>query len=394
MNQKQAKRNIWLLLLLRFLTGSLVSMPVIVLFWQQNGLSQAQIFWTQAAFAAAVLLMEVPSGWLADRFKRKYSLMLGFGLTVIGFAFYAISGDFWSFVAAEVLLGIGISFISGADSALAYDSLLAAGNESRYRQYESRAMMLASIGTVLASLAGGLIAAEQGLRATLMWQLPLQISALVVAAILVEPSRHKHRERRNPMTDVLTIVKHSLHGHKEIKWLIIFGAVIATTTHTVLWLYQPYYQQQGVPVAWFGVLAAAQYVAVAVFAPLADRFERLGRKLVLCSLVAISVVSYLAMGIYPSLLAIAAQLGFHFTRAVSDPILKDYVNRLVESEVRATVLSVKSLVQRIIYIGAGPLIGYIMDLYSLQTALLFSAILYGTLGVIALVAMWRAKLLG
>lgn len=392
MNHTVALRNIRLLLAFRFLAGTGIFMPVIVLSWQQNGLTQSEIFWTQAAFAIAILVMEVPSGWLADRFKRKYSLVTGALLIAISFVVYAQADGFWAFVVAEVIGGIGASFVSGADSALACDSLLAAGLRDRYRKFEARAMTLASVGGLLASLAGGLIAAQFDVRTTLILQVPVEVAMLVTVLFLVEPRRLQPANRPNPVKSVLTVVRHSLHGHKEIKWLIIFGAILGTATHTVLWLYQPYYQLVKVPVVWFGVIAAGQYIATALMALLAERFEKLGRKVVFTTLLAVTVVSYVAMGVYPFVWLITAQLGFHFVRAVSDPILKDYVNQLVESNIRATVLSVKSLAQKLLYIGAGPLIGLVTDTYSLQVALLFSAALYGALGVFVLLAMRRIRL--
>ena len=292
------------------------------------------------------------------------------------------------------MLGIGASFISGADSAFAYDTLLASGLQDRYRKFEAVSMAFSSIGGVLASLAGGLIAAWLGLRATIALQVPLDLFLLAATLLLREPVRHKIVTKSNAIRDVLRVTTYALHGHREIKWLIMYGAVVGTMTHTVLWLYPLYYQMVGIPIGWFGVLGAAQYGAVVLFSMLVNRYEKLGRGVVFTSFIVIGVATYLAMGFRPTVWLIGAQIGFHFIRAVSDPILKDYVNCLVESDIRATVLSVKSLVQRVLYIGVGPVIGWVVDAYSLRAALLFSAMLYGGLGAITLLALRRHRLLG
>ncbi len=393
MTEQQARRNIRLLRLYRLVAGSLIAMPVLTLFWQQNGLNQEQIALTQAVFAATAMICEVPSGWFADRFARKTSLAIGAALAIVGFAVYSMAYGFWQFCAAEVVLGVGYACVSGADSALACDSLLAAGIENNYSWFEATSMGVGSMGGALASLTGGVVAANFGLRSTVVAQVPLDVVLLVVALLLIEPPRLRSLHKRNIVRDVLRITKYALHGHREIKWLIFYGAVVGTMTHTVIWLYQPYYAMVGVPIGWFGVISAGQFVSIAVFSLLVTRYERMRRAAVLSSFVAIGVVSYVVMGLRPTAWLIGAQLGFHLVRALSDPIIKDYVNRLIEPEFRATLLSVKSLVQRLLYSVAGPAIGWVVDHYSLSAALLFSAVLYGSLGLVTLVALRRARVL-
>ena len=84
-------------------------------------------------------------------------------------------------------------------------------------------------------------------------------------------------------------------------------------------------------------------------------------------------------------------LAFYFIRGVHTPILKDYLNVLITSDIRATVMSVQSLVQKLLYASLGPLIGVVMDAYSLQVALLFSGLIYGLLGLFALINMRRLR---
>jgi MFS family permease len=371
----------------------MVIMPVIVPFFMENGLNQTEIFVLQSAFAAAILLLEMPSGWLADHFGRKYSLVLGGVLAALGMLMYANSYGFWPLFAAEMVLGLGASFVSGADSALAYDSLTAVNQTEKYRRFESRGIIWGSISEGLAGIVGGLLAAAS-LRSVVWAEFVIYALLVPVALLLKEPKRERSMSARNAFKDVLRVTKYALHGHKEIKWLIFYGAITSTMTLNMAWLSQPYYLVAGVPLSLFGLLWAAQFAAVAVFAMLAERFERLGRKFVLVVFVALGAAGYLLLGAAQVWWMLPALLAFYFVRAVSNPVLKDYVNKLVESDVRATVLSVKSLVQRLLFIGVGPLVGYFMDVYSLQTALLFSGLFYGTLGAVGLIAMWRAKLLG
>ena len=131
-----------------------------------------------------------------------------------------------------------------------------------------------------------------------------------------------------------------------------------------------------------------------IFSRGADRYERwLGKRQALASFVGIGVASYVLLGVAPFMATLPAILGFYFVRGVHMPILQNYVNELVESDIRATVLSVKNVAQKLLYAALGPVIGVVVDAHSLQTALLFSAAIYGCLGVIILVGMKRQRII-
>jgi MFS family permease len=388
------RRNLWLLYVLRALRSALISIPVIVPFWQANGLSQMQIFLLQAGFAATAVVLEVPSGYFADRYGCKTSLVLGAVLSVLGFVVYAASTGFYAMLAAECVLGIGASFISGADSALAYDSLLSLGRQDTYRRFEARGSSYSGLAEGAASVLGGLIAVYS-LRGTITAQIIVYAPLIPLALMLTEPQRHGVRmSDRNILADVVRTTRYALHGHAEIKWLIAYASVASTLTYTMVWLTQPYYQLVGVPIGWFGVLWAIQLLALAGFAPFADRYEKaLGRRRALVSFLLLGVAAYTVLGAFKTIWVLPVVLVFYFIRAMHAPILQDYVNRLVESNIRATVLSVKSLAQRLLYVGLGPFIGWIMDLYTLPIALLVSAVIYAGLGLLVIAMMHRTRIL-
>ncbi|MFP3860730.1 MAG: MFS transporter [Bacteroidales bacterium] len=121
MNSLQA--NIIKLYLIKISKWFMLFMPIIVLFYKNNGLSMQDIFTLKAAYSIAIVLLEIPSGYIADVLGRKKTLIIGAFLGFAGFLIYDFSFNFWGFLMAELVLGIGQSLISGADSALLYDSL-------------------------------------------------------------------------------------------------------------------------------------------------------------------------------------------------------------------------------------------------------------------------------
>ncbi len=108
-------------------------MPIVVPFYESNGLSMKDIMILQAVYSIAIVVLEVPSGYLADVIGRKKTLIIGAVFGVFGFTTYSLSFGFMGFLVAEIILGIGQSCISGADSAMLYDSL--AGQRRREKIY-------------------------------------------------------------------------------------------------------------------------------------------------------------------------------------------------------------------------------------------------------------------
>ena len=116
-----------------------VMLPVIVLFFEENGLSLSDIFLLQAAFGIAMVALEVPTGMVADRLGKRTSLILGESVLFVSMIGYASSDSFATFLAAELCMALGAALYSGAGSALLYDTLKALGREDEYTAREGRA---------------------------------------------------------------------------------------------------------------------------------------------------------------------------------------------------------------------------------------------------------------
>ena len=138
--------------------GAFFALPIFVLFYQENDLSLAQIFLTQAVYSIGVVVLEIPSGYFSDHFGRKPTLIIATLFWFLGYLVYALSGTFGGFIVAELLIAVGASFLSGTTDALAYDSLLELKEEDRYRSVASHQSFLHFASEGIISVLGGLIA--------------------------------------------------------------------------------------------------------------------------------------------------------------------------------------------------------------------------------------------
>ncbi len=150
--------NISKLYIIRCAKWFMLYMPIIGLFYADNGLSASQLFLVQAAYSFSSAVFAIPSGYFADVLGRKKTLIIGTILGAVGFLIYAQFHSFWAFFIAEAIMGIGESCISGTDSAMLYDSLLQSQNQQKYLKYEGRVTSFGCFAETFAELCGSAIA--------------------------------------------------------------------------------------------------------------------------------------------------------------------------------------------------------------------------------------------
>ena len=367
--------------------------PIAVLFWQENGLSMTQIMILQSIFSILVVILEIPTGYFADVYGRRKSLILGALMMAIAMFVYSISNGFWDFLIGEIFFALAISLISGADSAFVYDSLRDLGREKEYQKVFGNIIFYGLIALAVSNIIGGLVG-KINLR--LPWQIaiPFFSLAVLIAISMQEPRRYKAIIKKGYFLEILRILKFSLVENQKLKWLIIYSGVIFGFNQSVLWTYQPYFQLGGVDILYFGFIFAS-FQLVAAFTSKYAYFleERIGQKFSLVMLVVLLAGSFLLMSNFVFLFSFSFAFLQQFVRGFREVVIKDYINKIATSDIRATVLSVESLGGRLIYALVVPFVGWIVDVYSLLQALFILGITSLIFGVIALVFLRRVRVL-
>ena len=247
-------------------------MPIVVPFYESNGLSMKDIMILQAAYSVAIVVLEIPSGYLADVIGRKKTLIIGAVFGILGFTTYSLSFGFVGFLIAEIILGIGQSCVSGADSAMLYDSLLDAGKEKTYTRYEGRITSLGNVAEAVAGILGGLLAGIT-IRVPYIAQTFVAFIALPAALTLTEPVR-KVPLMKAGMMEILRISRFALFTDRPLRRNILFSAITGTATLTMAWFAQPFFEFSGVDLAWFGILWTSLNLTVAISSYTAHRLEK------------------------------------------------------------------------------------------------------------------------
>ena len=365
-------------------------MPVVVLFYQDNGMGMQEIFILKAIYSVAIVGMEVPSGWMADVWGRKKTLLAGSFLGAFGFLIYSFSFGFWAFAIAEIVLGIGHACVSGADSAMLYDSLKAAGKTERYTKNEGRITSAGNFAEAFAGVLGGLLAAIS-LRSPFYFQFVVAAIAIPAAFTLVEPKVHTI-EHIHSLKKIVRNIRSTLTHNHNLRISILLSAITGTSTLTFAWLVQPYFIAIGLPVEMYGIFWTALNLTVGVSSVFAHRVEIfLGKTYSLYAIIILLTLGYLLSGIFISMWGIVFLFIFYLVRGIASPILKNYINQYTQSEIRATILSVRDFIIRIIFAVIGPLLGWMTDNINLESAFIFAGGIY-LVSAVVVVLPWRHRI--
>ncbi|MFB6241227.1 MAG: MFS transporter [Candidatus Nanosalina sp.] len=377
--------NIWKLYLFKMLYGFFISIPIIVLFWKSNGLDMFQVMLLQGLFAVSVIFLEVPTGYFADRYGRKLTLLYAAVFATIGITAYSLGTNFYQFLLGELLWAIGVSLVSGADSAMFFDTLVEMGEEESYKELWGKANSYYMFSAAGAAILGGIVA-EASLRLTLFMQIPFFAAMIPLAWSMREPEHH--REVSEEEKELKEVVK-EVFKRPKLRNLMIYAAVLYAGLQTAFWFYQPYFKLTVLDIAAFGFIYAGFNVVSALSSKYAHSIEdQVGKRISLIGLVVLVSASLFLMSRFVFVLSIGFILLQQFVRGFSKPVISDYINRIVESENRSTILSTRSLLGRVIMAVSMPLFGLISDLYDIQHALLLLAATVLATGTTTLLLLW------
>lgn len=363
------KRNIPKLYFFSFFSMFFVSLPVWVPYFQGFGFSMQDVFTVQAIFACSVAAFEIPSGYFCDLFGRRMTLIFGGICYGLSFSWLAFATTFWEVVLFEVGAALAMSLISGADVALLYESMDA--NISR----EDKGKILGNVQFAqLFSEAGGAILG--GSLAGYGLALPFKVQAivawfpLIIALGLIEGPRQT-MSKTNHKENFGMVFKHIFLSSAELRKSFINLVVWGLSTFMAVWTLQKYWEIQSVPVSWFGYLWAAGNLSAALMSRQAAKLNRvLGAKA--CALVscALPILGYFGMGLGGGLFGVAFGLGLYLGRGLIQVVMREEFNHYIPNEFRATANSIQSFCFRGVFAVTGPGIGWAIDTYGVQMALL------------------------
>jgi MFS family permease len=331
--------------------------PVFVLFTRgQFGLDGALTL--ASIYYLAVVVFEVPSGWMSDRLGRVPTLRFAALSWIVAFSCFLLAGDTFGVIAAgQTFLALGYASLSGTDVTFHYDTLEAL---HRQREYPDRQGWVTSRGLVAAAtgaLAGGVLGLVD-LRLAFGVSLVLAVAQFVLTLRFTEPPRLSDTQVvgiGSQVRDCLAELQ-----HRPLAWIFGYGIAMVVLEHVAFTLLQPWLTEAlgqsvtdvgSTPLLAGAVIASTALVGSAfarTTAPLARRF---GVRPFLLALAVLSATIVTAMALSTSL-ALLGLIAFRSAQGSAAPIvISTAVSGHVATELRATLLSLNSLAGRLTYGG-------------------------------------------
>jgi MFS family permease len=382
---RSIQRTYLLLMLGNTLAASFI-WGINTIFLLDAGLSNLEAFAANAFFTVGMVVFEVPTGIVADTIGRRMSYLLGTVTLAASTLFYVllwqIEAPFWEWAIASMLLGLGFTFFSGAVEAWLVDALAATGFTGEIETVFGRGQIVTGAGMLTGSVAGGFIAAQISLGA------PFVLRGVVLAVMFVVAFRMMHdvgftpEKGGRPLAEMRKIAEASIeYGWRvpAVKWLMVEALFAGGVGIYGFYALQPYLLElYGDPEAYqvAGLVAAVVAGAQIVGGMAAPRIRRMFKRRTSALLVTagLSAASLAVMGAIESFaVVIAAVVVWGLLFAATMPIRQAYLNGLIPSRQRATILSFDSMMTSSGGVWTQPALGRAADAWGYAPSYLIAA---------------------
>ena len=358
------------------------------LFLLDAGLSNLEAFAANAFFTAGMVLFEVPTGVVADGWGRRVSFLLGTAtLSVATFLYYLLwqlSAAFWAWAVVSVLLGLGFTFFSGAVEAWLVDALRFSGYDGALETVLGRGQMISGTAMLIGSVAGGAIAQATDLGVPFLLRVGVLLAMFVVALWLMHDIGFTPERSARPLQATRAVLSASIENglkNPPVRYVMLAAPFTAGVGIYVFYALQPFLLELFGDRSAYGIagLAAAIVAGAEVLGGwLAPRFRRLVRKrtTVLILSGAVSAVILVALGFTREFwVALVLLAVWALVAEVGMPVGQAYLNDMIDSKQRATVLSFASLMGSSGGVVVQPLLGRAADVYGYSASVAFSGVI-------------------
>jgi MFS family permease len=358
------------------------------LFLLDAGLNNAEAFAANAFFTVGQVIFEVPTGVVADTRGRQFSYVLG-GITLLAstllyLLMWQIHAPLWGWAIASILLGLGFTFFSGATEAWLVDALNATGFQGHLEHVFGRAQTVAGAAMLIGSVAGGIIAQLTNLGVPYLARAALLCVTVAIALRYMRDLGFTPQRDVRPLTAVQNVIRGSIDGgfrNPPVRWLMLAAPFSAGVGIYVFYAAQPYLLELfGDPHAYgiaglaAAIVAGAGIVGGLIVSRVRRFFRRRTDALILGGVLNVALLA--SIGLIGSFwLALAALTGWALVFAISGPMRQAFMNGLIPSEQRATVLSFDALMGSAGGVVTQPALGRAADVYGYATSFVIASLI-------------------
>ncbi len=395
------QRTYLILTLLTTLAASFI-WGVNTLFLLDAGLTNTEAFAANAFFAIGQVVFEVPTGVVADTRGRRFSFLLGsatlLAATLLYLLMWQIQASFLGWAVASILLGLGFTFFSGATEAWLVDALTATGFDGNLESVFGRAQTVSGAAMLVGSVAGGIVAQVTDLGVPYLLRAAMLGVTLVVAFRFMHDIGFSPKRGASPVAEVGTVFNGAMAGgwrNPPVRWLMLAAPFTTGVGFYAFYALQPHllelfgdpnaYSIAGLAAA---LIAGAQIVGGLIVPWVRRLFARRTHALILGAVLNVVLLALIGLvsNFWIALLLLAA---WALVFAIEAPVRQAFINGIIPTEQRATVLSFDSLMGSAGGVVIQPALGRTADLFGYGPSYLVAGA--GTALAIPFTIMARAE---
>ena len=342
------------LLIANALTTMIFCTPVLVLFYGYKGIGLGDFFLIQGIARLLIFITEIPTGYIGDLFSRKHTLIISFVMWIIGYLLWIFCNGFWFVILGELFFSIAAALISGTMEAYLYDLLKKRQKEHKYHLKLSKMETLENASVLVSTLSGAFLYQFFCPTAPLWMSVFCLTFGIVILALLpdVPESKRVVAENKSKLQDIMDISRYAMKHH-EIKWLMLFHAIYGTLTLIFWWGLQPVMIAQKIPVFAFSLVMSVAALMMTLWSALSgkilERFQLAGVIKILCVVIVVAMFGACCAVYVPfwcTFLCLFLMAVGSGSASISKIVTSVLINHRVQSDERATVLSVRSMVSK------------------------------------------------
>lgn len=365
MDMNKLKRNIKIDYIYSLLTSIDIGAAIWVLYLGSKGMSLAKIGLLEGIFHVTSFICEIPTGAIADILGRKKTIVAGRLMLSVSAVLMLISNCFLGFAASFIIQAIAYNLNSGSEEALVYDSLKITGSEEKYVKINGTINFIIEVGQGIAVFIGGILS---DYSFTYCYVIAVIISlcgfgiSLGFTEAEVDEKNHGSITVIGHFKECINVVKSNI----KIILMMMYFEIIFMTGTAIHFYSQEFFSIQGYSRSMISVIFVAASIASALGAKIVYRLQRrYGKKLIWMLPMAAGVI-LLPYVFSAGALSCIVFVGFSAMINMLYPVSSNYINSLIPSKQRATLISVQSMCFSCFMILFFPILGYIGDVFSLR----------------------------
>lgn len=372
----------------KLLSNSTMRGPILIAFMTKLcHMPLSEVYFCEACCVLLLVILQIPTGVLADKWERANTVRIGCMILIMELICFASATDHILLWIGNALWAIGSSFISGADSALIYDSLKQTIGkekelETRYRNIEGKSTSYSLVLSSIMCLFAGHIA-NINMRWPVIVDATLMGMAFLTSFFFIEPKIHSDKMKKIGYQEhMIESIKYVLK-RSHILWIISFSVLIGVTSKLWFFTYNPYFNMVGLDIRYYGYVFFTLNIVCGISSYYADKISRrLENGSGVISSVMILTFPMIIMGTIISKWFISLVLFQNLVRGYLGPFISNMLNKRIDSGNRATVLSVKSAMYQAVEVLCMAMFAIVIAYADLGSAIKYLGIVSTLFGIV------------